>query len=149
MHVPPPLETFGERIAYWRRLRGFKRQGELASRLGITQSSLSLLESGDSKAPAADTLLKLCDELRLRPKYVLFGEGPPEAQHFQELNGLEAQLVMIFRQLPSDALREALLIDANNMLERSRQAAETPDQVYERLRAKPPAKKAGLGRRAA
>jgi transcriptional regulator with XRE-family HTH domain len=115
----PKFETFGERLAYWRVLRGYKRQGALAETIKIAQPSLSELESGKSKQPAADVLLKLCDALHLRPKYLLNGDGPPESQYFQELSGLEAQLVMIYRQLPTEALQDSLLIFANDMLNKS------------------------------
>lgn len=120
------LDSFGARLEYWRKKRGYNRQGALAEAIGIKQSSLSELESGKSKQPAADVMLKLCDVLHLRPKYLLLGEGPSESQYFQELNGLEAQLVMIFRQLPSDGLRNALMIEANDLLERHKLDTRKP-----------------------
>lgn len=128
----PDMQTFGERLAWWRRRRGYKKQGDLSAKIGIAQGSLSGLESGDSKEPSAKVLLRLCDVLQVRPKYLLFNEGPAEAQYFQELSGPEAQLVMLFRQLPNDAAREALLIDANDRLQRSRQ--EDPRQVLQEAR---------------
>jgi transcriptional regulator with XRE-family HTH domain len=115
----PKFATFGARLRFWRELRGFKRQGDFAERLGIKQASLSELETGESKSPSAEVLLKAADLLQLRPHYLLAGSGAAESRNFSDLNGLEAQLVMIFRQLPTDALRDALLIDANNMLNRS------------------------------
>lgn len=114
--------SFGARLEHWRTVRGYKRQGAFAEAIGIKQGSLSELESGKSKQPAADVLLKICEVLKLRPKYLLHGEGPAEGQYFQELSGPEAQLVMIFRALPTDGMRDALLIEANEMLRRSTQA---------------------------
>lgn len=149
---PPPFSTFADRLAWWRRTRGFKRQGALADVIKIKQSSLSDLETGESKTPSADTLLKLADALNLRPRYLLSGEGPAQGQSFQELTGPEAQLVMIFRQLPSDALRQALLIDADDMLERSKTTpapARAPAQEYERLKSKPAVRRKGDSRKAA
>jgi transcriptional regulator with XRE-family HTH domain len=119
MNATPAFENFGERLTYWRMRRGFKKQGDLAEAIGIKQPSLSELEKGHSKEPSAAVLLKLCDVLQLRPRYLLSGEGAPEGQYFQELNGLEAQLVMLFRQLP-EPMKDALLIDANDMLNRAR-----------------------------
>lgn len=127
----PDLPNFGARLAWWRRARGYRKQGDLSAKIGIAQGSLSGLESGDSKEPSAKVLLRLCDELQLRPKYLLLNEGPPQAQYFQELTGSEAQLVMLFRQLPTDAAREALLIDVNDRLERSR---ADPRRVLEEAR---------------
>lgn len=85
----------------------------MAARLGIKQGSLSELESGESKAPSADVLMKACNLLRLRPEYLLYGEGPPEGRDMHDLTGPEAQLVMLYRQLPNDAMRAALIIDAD------------------------------------
>lgn len=108
----PPLTAFGGRLAHWRKQRGLS-QGALAERLGIKQSSLSELESGKSKSPSADVLVKACDVLQVRPRYLWLGEEPAELQNFSELSGPEAQLVMMFRSLPTDAARQALMIDMN------------------------------------
>lgn len=115
----PSFDAFGPRLKYWRELRGFKKQGLFAEKVGIRQSSLSELEHGESTMPSAEVLLKSADLLQLRPHYLLFGDGAPESRNFSDLNGLEAQLVMIFRHLPTDALRDSLLIDANDMLNRA------------------------------
>jgi transcriptional regulator with XRE-family HTH domain len=130
MVTTPQFATFGARLRYWRERRGFKKQGDFADKLGIKQPSLSELESGESKSPSADILLKAADLLQLRPKYLLSGEGAPESRSFSDLNGLEAQLVMIFRQLPTDALRDALLIDANDMLNRAGSGAPSPADPF-------------------
>jgi len=136
----PKFSTFGARLRFWRERRGYARQGDLATAIGISQSTLSELEKGHSGEPSASVLLKAADLLGLRPKYLLTGEGAPEAQYFQELNGLEAQLVMIFRQLPNDAMRDALLIDANNMLGRSQQGASTAANPFGHVAPPPPLK---------
>jgi transcriptional regulator with XRE-family HTH domain len=149
--VPPHFETFGERLTWWRKARGYKRQGVLAELIGLKQASLSNLETGDSTLPSAATLLNLAAALNLRPEYLLTGEGPAEGAHFQDLTGPEAQLVMIFRQLPSDALREALLIDANDMLQRSTHQIDPvmAASEYERLKVKPRARPVREKKRAA
>jgi transcriptional regulator with XRE-family HTH domain len=133
----PSFDAFGPRLKYWRELRGFKKQGSFAEKLGIKQGSLSELESGESKAPSADVLLKMADLLQLRPRYLLLGEGAPENRNFSDLNGLEAQLVMIFRQLPNDTLRDGLLIDANDMLNRTAQGALTSANPFPETPAPP------------
>lgn len=142
VHVHPKFDTFGQRLEYWRTIRGYKRQGALAEQIGIKQSSLSELESGETKKPSADVLLRLCDTLHLRPKYLLNGDGPAESQYFQELNGLEAQLVMIFRQLPTDAARDALLIDANDLLNRANGSKATTANPFPTAPPVPTKKKA-------
>lgn len=108
---PAPLSTFGGRLAHWRKLRGFSSQGEFAEQLGIRQGSLSELESGKSKSPSAEVLVRACEVLQIRPRYLWLGEEPAELLSFSDLSGPEAQLVMMFRGLASDAARQALLID--------------------------------------
>ncbi|WP_162243865.1 helix-turn-helix domain-containing protein [Pseudorhodoferax sp. Leaf274] len=108
---PAPLSTFGGRLAHWRRLRGFASQGAFAAELGIRQGSLSELESGRSKSPSAEVLVRACELLQLRPRYLWLGEEPAELLNFSDLSGPEAQLVMMFRGLATDAARQGLLID--------------------------------------
>lgn len=125
------LDTFAKRLVFWRLRRGFEHQGQFATLVGIKQPSLSELEKGKSDNPAASTLLRLCDLLGLHPQYLLYGTGAPEGLNFSAINGIEAQLVMVLRQLPP-AQRDALLIDANAMLERAR-APKTNDSQSGRV----------------
>lgn len=119
------LQTFGDRLLYWRKLRGFGhgKQGFVAEKLGIKQPSLSELESGKSEQPSADVLLKACDLLGLRPRYLLYGEMPAEGLNFAEISGEEAQLVMIYRGLP-DGMKHGLIIDATAAADRAKQASK-------------------------
>lgn len=117
MDQPPVFSTIGQRLEWWISKRK-RTQTELAKAVGVSQSTLSEIVSGRSKKPAADNMLRLAKELQLRPEYLVWGEGPPEAITFSQLNGLEAQLVMLFRNLPDDAKRDALLIDVNDYFNR-------------------------------
>jgi transcriptional regulator with XRE-family HTH domain len=126
MPEPPQFQEFGPRLRWWREERRKIKQGVLANKIGIAQASLSELEKGHSKQPSAEVLLNLADALGLRPRYLLTGTGPAEGLSMTELSGTEAQLVMVFRQFPTDHLREAFLLDAYQMLERrERQTAPT------------------------
>lgn len=129
--IPPKFNSFTERLQWWLEERGYGakdpttgkfkvnrgEQGTLAATLGVEQGSLSELMSGKSKTPKAPVLLKLCEKLQLRPHYLMFGDGPPES--YSDLSADESRLVMVFRELPTEALREALLIDATAMLKRN------------------------------
>lgn len=129
--IPPKFNSFTERLQWWLEERGYGAknpatgdfeihrgtQGPLAATLGVKQGSLSELISGKSKAPKAAVLLKLCEELHLRPHYLLHGDGPPES--YSDLSAQESRLINTFRDLPTDALRDALLIDAAAMLKRN------------------------------
>uniref|UniRef100_A0A6M3M7P6 Putative DNA binding, helix-turn-helix domain containing protein n=1 Tax=viral metagenome TaxID=1070528 RepID=A0A6M3M7P6_9ZZZZ len=109
----PSFTTVGQRLDWWMTRRK-RKQTELAKAAGMAQSALSQIISGRSKAPAAEHMLRLAKELQLSPEYLVWGEGPPETLHFSQLSGLEAQLVMLFRGLPDDAKRDAMLIDVND-----------------------------------
>lgn len=113
MTSTPHFDSFGDRLDWWLKLRG-KTQKELALAVGIGQPALNELIKGRSAEPRAGAFIKICRELGLRPEYLLWGEGAPEATSFAQLSGLEAQLVMLFRGLASDAQRDALLIDMND-----------------------------------
>lgn len=140
MPNPPAFDTFAARLLWWCEKRGKTHQGKLAKELGIKQGSLSELSTGKSKTPKARVLLKLSDALSLRPQYLLTGEGPPEGQNFSELNGVEAQLVMLFRSLPSDALRAAMMIDMNEFVVRHKPKSPTaPTDLLGELGAGSPA----------
>ena len=95
-------------------------QKELAAAVGIGQPALNELIKGRSTEPRAGAFIKICRVLGLRPDYLLWGEGAPEATSFAQLTGLEAQLVMLFRGLASDAQRDALLIDVNDAYNNSK-----------------------------
>lgn len=120
----PEFETVGQRLEWWIARRN-RRQTELAKAVGMAQSALSEIVAGRSKRPAADNMLRLARELQLRPEYLTWGDGPPEATNFSQLSGLEAQLVMLFRGLPDDAERDALLIDVNDFANRHKLKAGT------------------------
>lgn len=72
--VHSALMSPGARIAAERESRGMK-QYKLARAAGISQASLSQLESGESKQPRGETLMRVCRVLRLNPEWVLFGKG--------------------------------------------------------------------------
>lgn len=118
----PEFTTVGQRLEWWIAKRN-RKQTELAKAAGMAQSALSEIVSGRSKRPAADNMLRLARELQLRPEYLVWGDGPPEATNFSQLTGLEAQLVMLFRGLPDDAKRDAMLIDANDFANRHKAKA--------------------------
>lgn len=117
MEKIPDFPTVGKRLEWWISKRN-RKLTEVAKAAGMGQPTLSEIISGRSQRPAANNMLRLAAELQLRPEYLVFGEGPAEALHFSQLSGLEAQLVMLFRGLPDDAKRDALLIDVNDFYNR-------------------------------
>lgn len=82
-------------------------QAEAATKIGIKAQSLSQLESGRSKKPAADTLLDMRDRVGYDPDYVIRGKGMPLLPNFEQL-AQEQALILIFRELRPDVQREAV-----------------------------------------
>jgi transcriptional regulator with XRE-family HTH domain len=74
--IPADIKTFGARVRYLRKLRGFS-QGALAKLVGISQPSISDLENDVSKEPSAPTLLRMAAVLQANPEWMLNGKGHP------------------------------------------------------------------------
>lgn len=62
--------SVGEKIKELRKGRGLN-QGVLAKRVGMSQASLSEIESGRTKLPASNNLLKIASVLGVDPNYFL------------------------------------------------------------------------------
>jgi transcriptional regulator with XRE-family HTH domain len=102
------LRTCGARIRYWRKERGYTNQGNFAKLLKIAQPSLSELENLESKEPSASTLVRAAIVLRLRPEYLLWGDGEPElsavaAQSHDEAVG---EIILLLNGMSSDFHKE-------------------------------------------
>lgn len=65
-------ETAGQRIRRRRKELGIK-QGELAAKAEIGQSTLSEIERGESKLPNAENLRKLAQALDCSDVWILYG----------------------------------------------------------------------------
>lgn len=111
-------KTVGERIKGYREARGIKGNA-FAGMLEIKPSSLSEIETGKSKKPAALTLLKAAAALGLEPYYLLTGDGP-RVRSLSQVRPDEAELLLLFRDLPAD-LKQELLAEANRLSARSQQ----------------------------
>ena len=63
-------ETLGQRIRRARLGRGL-RQAELARAIGLSKTSLSLIETGQVKDPRSSVVQRIARELRVRTDYLL------------------------------------------------------------------------------
>lgn len=71
------MGTLGDRVREERELKGLSQQ-QLATAAGIKQSSLSEIETGETKSPAGDTLIALAAHLGVRPEYLQTGKLPKD-----------------------------------------------------------------------
>ncbi len=102
----------GLRLRHFRKAAGYN-QKDFAASIGIKPPSLSEIESGQSKAPAAITLLKAADVLNLDPLYLLTGAGSPFRSP-QNLKPDELRLLLLYRELP-DHQQHELEAEANRL----------------------------------
>ena len=87
----------GERIKHYREAAGLSQKA-LAALIGIKSPSLSEIETGETKAPAALTLLRVAQVLGIDPLHLLTGEGSP-VRAVQQLRESEVRLLLMFREL--------------------------------------------------
>src|SRR3712207_9355859 len=67
-------ESLGERIAYWRRRRGYSQQ-VLAGLVGRSASWMTKVERGDRIVDKVSVLLALADALKVEPSKLLGGSA--------------------------------------------------------------------------
>jgi transcriptional regulator with XRE-family HTH domain len=109
-HVPSgsgsiqAMTTIGFRVRLLRKKRGLT-QASLAQASGITQGSLSLIETDRTEMPAGATLAALCATLRTTPDFLVAGGGDPDSI---DSAIQEHELVFLWRDLPEDARRLVL-----------------------------------------
>ncbi len=103
--------AFKENLRNYRKLSGFL-QSELAERLGVSKSTVSMWETGD-RTPTMETLEAIADVLNVAPA-VLWGSSPlPAAMDGSGLTTEEMDLIEAFRAA-SPEKRAALLILAKS-----------------------------------
>ena len=90
--------TPGQRIKQAREAAGWN-QGEFAKKVGCSQSTLSEIESGESKLPSAKVLQKMTEVLGRSARWIVYGdEGEVETPTKEEQDMLNA-----FRRLSPEA----------------------------------------------
>lgn len=114
--------SIGSRVRYLRKLRSFKQE-TLASMAGITQGTLSLIETDKTAIPAGDTVAALCKALRTTPDFLIAGAGDPDSVQSAIQ---EHELVFLWRNLP-EAGRQMVLDAA-----KSARRALTPHSEIEK-----------------
>ena len=66
------METIGKRIRRLRFDRGYKRQDDLGALVGISQASMSSIESKDQEFSGVQ-LMALARVLQVSPEYIIYG----------------------------------------------------------------------------
>lgn len=100
-----PMATIGYRVRALREKRGLT-QDQLAKKAGITQGTLSLIESDKTETPSGRTMAALCAVLQTTPDFLVAGAGDPDSI---DAAIQEHELVFLWRDLPEEGRR--LVID--------------------------------------
>ena len=74
--MPLNMSDFGKRLSAARHKRGVS-QSELARLSGVGQNQISNLEAGKKPSVRADTVVRLCEALRVTTDSLLGGNGEP------------------------------------------------------------------------
>jgi putative transcriptional regulator len=103
-------------LGYLRALRGRLSQREIAEATGISQKTLSSLESGNTKGIDFNTLVNLCDYLKCSPNDLLVIEEEPDET-----------------PLSKNVLKDADKLIAKALTRAMDAPLETPEQVWARF----------------
>lgn len=106
------LAFLGDRVRFAReRFKSPKMsQKRLAALVGIKQPSLSDIESGETKDPAASTVYALAMHLRVRPRWILHREEPMESRSTEDGVGADYdELADYWPHLLPETRREILV----------------------------------------
>jgi transcriptional regulator with XRE-family HTH domain len=98
--IKSPISTIGDRISAMR-IEKRLSQAELGRQAGVTRSAIAQLESGLSKSPSAENVLRIADALGVDARYLTFGaDGPPPAP--------EQLLADMLTLIPAEQRQEAM-----------------------------------------
>lgn len=123
------MTTLGSRVRGLRKARGMT-QVQLARSVGVSQSAISDIESGDTKVTLGPTMAALCAALHTNADWLQEGRGGPALAVTTDIE--EGELLTIFRSLP-DPMRYALMTTARSMQDA---VAVVPSTAHPFVRAK-------------
>jgi transcriptional regulator with XRE-family HTH domain len=93
------MNTAGQRIKQRREELGYTHQGEFARLVGCAQSTLSEIESGETKLPSAKVMAKMCEVLGKTDRWILYGEDGETSLPTKD----ESDLLSAFRGMTDEA----------------------------------------------
>lgn len=90
------MKEVGHRIRMLRKARGLT-QPQLAKAIGCAQSTISELETGESRKPQSGNLLKLAKFFDVDIEHLLSGKGDPRT--VSSMSDDESELLILYRSL--------------------------------------------------
>lgn len=107
------METIGKRIRRLRLDRGYKRQDDLGVLVGISQASMSSIESKDQEF-SGQQLMALSRVLQVSPEYIIYG-GEEEDMGVIEIMQIYKSLPLVEREMLLKMARGLKPDQANRM----------------------------------
>jgi transcriptional regulator with XRE-family HTH domain len=134
--TPNPLARIVIPMSAGKRIKGLRKtmgltQPELAKLAGIQQGSLSELETGETKRPRGDTLVRIAKALQVDPDWLITGTGSP-ARALQP-DPEQQELLSLWSDL-ADANRHAVIATARALV--GSQPKPTKNAPFRRATAK-------------
>ena len=130
------MDTLAKRVRGLRKTHGLT-QTQLAQKVGVSQSAISDIESGDTKKTLGPTIAALCAALRTNADWLQSGVGSPGPSVTTGIE--EGELLAVFRALPEN-MRTALLMTARAMQAATAAAPSGVNPFVSRSRSRPAAK---------
>lgn len=133
--------SVGLRLRNARIKRGLT-QKDLAQLSGVKQSTISEVETGESKSPSGTNLVHLAHALRIRPEWLVTGKEPMIAGGVSNVIPLEAELLAINWLKLAPEVRSKVADMIEEMVKNSRADSEAvPDSRIENTYGKPPSRR--------
>jgi transcriptional regulator with XRE-family HTH domain len=130
------LTSLGLRLRHARRKRKMS-QSALAGAAGITQPSVSELESGETKEISGPVLIAISSALKIRPAWLVNGRGPMDADELETLSADERELLHNYREaLPRWKVSVRYMAQLRGDAEQD-EAAESMNVVLAKISATP------------
>lgn len=114
---PSRMSGMGKRIKQARQLRELS-QTELGTATGLKQSSISEIESGETKMIEADTLIAICGVLKVRPEWVVSNKGEMTAIEPLQAQGPLRDVIAAYN-LANDDIKDVFTTLAQRELNKS------------------------------
>jgi Predicted transcriptional regulators len=101
--------SIGDRIKSAREAAGLSRK-ELADRVGVSNQSVWLWETGDTKGPRPEHLLALRNVLKVSIDWLVLGKGEmfEEDNPYRIMNPRQKAVLDLYEALPESAKKEFL-----------------------------------------
>ena len=113
-HVPKKT-SFTERLHDAMVRQGLRGPVQLGLKLGVNKQTASKWINGETRILSAVDLFKIADGLKVRPRWLLTGDGPMD--NIQRPSAEEQQALEVYRTLPPH-WREDWVADGRRTLEK-------------------------------